>query len=420
MVNVAEDNKDKLLKKGEKAAGIAAVIAFLLTLLKVIAGLLTGSIVLLVDALDGILDLVSSLASWFGLRIAQKKPDEKFPYGYYKAESIVTLLISAIILYAAIELLMTGYHRLFELPVLEFPLLAVGVALLSAIVSYFLARYLAKVGKQINSSLLIATSRERKKDVFSSFVVFGAIISTYFRLPYAEGIVTILLSLLILVIGLKTAKDAVFALMDVSPSKQIDRKVKKAINSVPDVEGFDDLKLRKAGLFIFGEVKVKVKKFVDVQRAHLIASKIEEKVCLAVPQVESFSVHIEPYEPSIQKLVIPIKEDKGLNSEVMNHFGRTNYFLFVTLEKNKIKEVHAEKNPYKKKDVRAGLSTAHYLVKQKTTALTTKKIGEIAFHTLRDHLVQIYETKGTKASEVIENFANKKLTPLAEPTHEKD
>jgi len=94
--------------------------------------------------------------------------------------------------------------------------------------------------------LLIATSQEKLTDVFSSIVVLISILATFYRIPYIEGLFTILFSLLVLKSGIFLIKDSTFALMDVSPGKEIEEKVRKIISSIAGVEEFKDLKLRKA------------------------------------------------------------------------------------------------------------------------------------------------------------------------------
>ena len=135
------------LKKGQKAVEKAGLISFSLTVGKGIVGFLSGSVVLVADALHNLTDLTIDIASWFGLKIAQRKPDEKFPYGYYKVESLTTLFVSLFILYAACELLIEGYSRLFIVSEIDVPFLAMLVALISSLVSISISKYLKNTGK---------------------------------------------------------------------------------------------------------------------------------------------------------------------------------------------------------------------------------------------------------------------------------
>jgi len=412
------EEKKLRLKEGERTAGITTIVIILLALFEALVGFLSGTIILVSDALHNAADSLTSFASWFGLKISQRKPDEKFPYGYYKAESLVTLFISIFILYAAFELLLQGYSKLYTISKISLPFEASAMALVSAVVSYFLAKYMKKVGEKINSQSLIANAQERITHVFSSIIIFIAILLTFYKVPYVEGIITIFFSLVVFKIGILSSKDSILALMDVSPSKEIEDKVKEIINSISGVEEFEDLKLRRAGPFVFGEVKVKIRKHVDVKRAHEIADNIENKIKEAVEEIDSFTIHLEPYEAKEQKIAIPVNQDAGLSSEVADKFGRANYFIFVTIDKTKgkVKSMYTKLNPHRNEPIKAGFATVNFIVKEKIDVLITKEMGDISFHTLRDHLVDIYKAKGKTVEEVVDNFMNEKLERLVEPT----
>ena len=411
---------DNELKKGQKASGIAAMVSFLLAIAKAFVGFLSGSIALLSDAVDSISDVVVMVVSWIGLRISQRDPNEKFPYGYYKAESLATLFVSVAILYAAFQLLFAGYERLFVIAEIEFPVIEMSVALVSCATAFGVSRYLDSVGKAINSQLLLTSSRERIKDVLASLAVFVAVLMTYLKLPYVEGAVTIAISLLIFRFGIISVKDSVLALMDTSPSRDVEGRIKNILKDAEGVDDFSNLKLRKSGPFVFGEARINVSKSISVKRAHEIADGIESRIKSNVREVHSFIIHVEPYKGERHRIVIPVSDDRGLDSPVMNHFGRATHFIFVDVNKGKVTKISSKENPFSKKSVRAGLSVAHYMVDEKVDILMTREIGAISFHTLRDHLVEIYMISGKTAGEVVDNFLKSKLTRLKEHTREKD
>lgn len=409
--------KDKKeLKEGQKAAILSMLVSLILAALKATVGFYSGAIVLVTDALDSASDVITSFAAYFGLKISGKKPTEKFPYGFYKAENLASLVISGFIIYAAITLLIEGYQRLFILPQLSYPITTLATAIVSGIIALIMSLYLKNIGKKINSESLIANSKDRLKDVFVAIIIFAAILCTHFKVPYVEGIITIIISLLILKIGLETVKDAVFALMDVSPSKEIEKRISRILNSMPGVESYSGLKLRKAGPYIFGEVKIKIRKFVKVEKAHEIADKIEEKIMKKVKQIESFTIHTEPFKQEKQKIAVPIKEKNGLKSKVMPQLARANYFLFMTVNKKKILKHYIKKNPYKGKKVRAGVAVTNFLLKEKIDILVTKEAGKIMFHTLRDNLVEVFKTDGKTGKEIGERFITGNLKRLTKPT----
>ena len=412
------DKKEKL-KKGQKVSEIAIWLEGALVAAKIIAGLLSGSLVLLSDALHSGFDILSIVTSWLGLKVAQRKADQHFPYGYYKAENLGTLMVSFLIIFAFWEMLTQGYSRLFSFSQIRVPLLALGVSLLDALTLFFFGNYEIKAGKRVGAQSLVAMGEENRTHLFSSMAVFIGTLAAYYKLPYIEGVITIGISLLILKIGLSAAKDSILALMDVSPSKKIEQKIVKAIKSIPGVEEFFDLRLRKSGPFVFGETKIGIRKFVDVRRAHEISSRIEQEVRKKVPQIDSFTIHIEPFRSNFRHLVIPVRVKKGLNSSPSNHFGRAPYFLFINLKGKNIKGFYFLKNPYKNKSIRAGLAASKLISRQKSEVLITKEIGEISLHALRDNLIDVYRLNGKTAKEIVNQFIKSQLSQLEHATRKK-
>ncbi|RLE38000.1 hypothetical protein DRJ17_05230 [Candidatus Woesearchaeota archaeon] len=420
-MNKEEQNKsylkDKSLKEGQKAALVSIIVSFLLAVAKAVVGFMSGALVLLADALDSASDVLSSVIAYLGLGIAKRKPDERFPYGYYKAENLASLIISLLIMLTAGFFGYKGYLRIFNPTEISYPFITIGVAILGGVVAFIMSNYLIKKGNNINSQSLIASGKDRLKDIFTSVLVFVAILLSYLKIPYVEGIITIVIAVFILKIGLEIIRDSVFALMDVSPSKNIEKKVEAVLKKTAGAKHFHDLKLRKAGPFIFGEVKVCIRKSLDVSRAHSVAEQIENEIKKKVPNVDSITIHIEPYKSKVQNVLIPVKEDKGLDSKVVGHFGRAPYFLIVKIKNKKIQSYRIIRNKFISKKIRAGLAVAKAMADEDIDVVILQRIGEISFHTLRDKFIEVYITKGKTAKEVIDYFTNDRLKLLIRPTH---
>ena len=411
---------EKILKTGERVARKVSSIIFLFAITKAIVGFISGSVALLSDALHSITDAIESLFVWFGFKISQRKPTEKFPYGFYKAENLTAFFISFLIIWAGFEIFKESFERIFIFQPLKMASIAVIVAVLDALSLFLLGRYEIKIGKKINSQSLTTQGKEIRLHIISSSIVVIGILSSYFGISRVEGIVGILLSLLVLKVGIESLKDSIFALMDVSPSKEIEERIKKTLRSFPNIEGFSNLKLRKSGPFIFGEVNIKIKKFVVVERAHEIVNEIEQKIKNVIPQLDSFSIHIEPFKKLEQKIIIPAKEKNELDSLIDNRFGRAEFFAILTVKKDRIESFEFKENPFKKKEIRAGLAVTRYLLKEKPDVLIVKEIGPISFHTLRDNLIEVYKAKDGKIREIVDNFLKGKLIRLKQPTRKKE
>jgi cation diffusion facilitator family transporter len=421
-VEVVDNNKKKTgLAKGEKLAGLAIWLEGFLAIAKAVIGFASGSLVLISDAVHSASDLLSIITSWLGLKIAQKKATKRFSYGYYKAENIGTLIISGLIIYGFWEMFTQGFSSLTCPSQVSIPLLAMGVSLVDALFLFFFGNYEVKVGEEIGAQSLIAMGKENRTHIFSSSAVLIGTLAAFYQIPYLEGIITMGISLLILEIGLSSGKEAVLSLMDVSPGKEVEEKVAQAIKESPGVEEFWDLKLRKSGPYVFGQVKVGVRKFIDVNRAHEIADKIEKRVKRAVSNIDSLAVHIEPFKSDFSHLAIPVKDKRDLESALDNRFGRAEYFLFVNLKKDQIMGFYFIENKFKDKKIRAGLASAKLIADQKSQILLANQVGEISFHILRDNLVDIYQAKKAKtAKEAINLFLKGEASQLLEPTEEKN
>ena len=395
------------LKKGEKLASRAFFLETALAGSKVVVGILSGSAVLASDAVHSVSDVSSIITSWLGLRIAQRDPNKKFPYGYFKAENLGALIISFLIFYAGGQMMFSAWSRLFQFSSVRLPYLALIVSLVDAIVLFFFGNHEIKVGREIRAESLIAMGKENRTHIFSSLAVFLGTLAAIYKIPYIEGVIIFGISFLILKIGFETAKNALFVLMDVSPGEEIEKKIGKVIESVTGIEGFYGLRLRQAGPFIFGETKVGIRRFVDVQRAHEIADNIERAIKRKVPQVDSFIVHVEPFQSDFRHLAVPVETKDGLAAKISSRFARSPYFLFVNLKGDDVKSFYILKNPYQNKKTKAGLSAAKLIAEQKSDILIAQKVGEIAFNTLKSNLIDVYRVKEKTVQGAVNKFCER-------------
>jgi len=101
---------------------------------------------------------------------------------------------------------------------------------------------------------------------------------------------------------------------------------------VAGVEDFSDLRLRQSGPFVYGQVKIAVRKSINVDQAHFLADQIETIIKDKIPTISSFSIHIEPLKTDFSHLTIPVTQKQGLSSSTAKTFARAPYFLFVNLK----------------------------------------------------------------------------------------
>ena len=404
--------KYEKIEYGYRCAAYMLLATLLLALSKFFVGWIANSLVLIADGMHSAADTIVIFVAYLGLRISKKVPTQRFPYGYYRAESISALFISAFIVAVSIEFFYQGYKSLFEIRKLNIPYIAMLTAFISVIVSYLMAKYLSKVGKAINMQSLLATSNERKMDMISSMVVILALFLGIYRIPYIEGIVTIAVASIILRTGIMSIKDSIASLMDVSPIN-VEKEIKKIIDKA-EIKGYRDLRLRKAGPFIFGEVKIMVDKKMDIEKAHKIADEIECKIKSRIDEIDDFITHVEPVEKEKINVAIAVNK-KNFEAEPCR-FGRAKYFLIAELNMGKkdIKNTKFVSNPYANKELHAGLGAAKSLLKYGIDAVIVKEIGEISFYALKDKKIDIYVGRGN-IMESIKNFYDGLLLQIKKP-----
>lgn len=410
--------KAGLLKEGERLTAYTTFATVTLFTVKLLAGLLSGSISLVGDAFDSFSDIFTMSASWFGLRVSQRSPDKKFPYGYYRVETLVSLVISVLIVFLGLELLRESIIQIIEPIQLRFAFVAFAAAAGSTVASCAIFHYLSKAGKRTGSEILLINARERKSDILKSSLVFVSIAFSYVGFLHAGGIAGVIFSIVILRIGVISAKDTTLLLLDAWTDPELLKAIEILASEVDGVKEIKEIKLRKSGSFIFGEATVGVSGFLDVNRAHEITDRIEERLKEEVSHLDMFTVHIEPAKAEKIRVCVPVSEKSGLESRISEYFGRAPYYVLVEVERGQIKNYTVKDNPHSKNETKAGLSLSNLLAEEEVNVLIAKKVGEISFHTLRDHFVEIYTAEGHTVKKALESFLKESLARMEEHTKE--
>jgi predicted Fe-Mo cluster-binding NifX family protein len=284
------------------------------------------------------------------------------------------------------------------------------IAALSIPVLYLLSNYTERVGKEINSNALLGQAADFKADVYSSFLVLVGIGASIIGYPVVEGLVGSLMSLLVLKMGLTLAGQALLALMDavVNPDRIIE--IKEIAEKVRGVRSVSRIKIRSTGPFCMGEVTIGVDQRLPVEQAHRISEEVERKVKEEMPSVESLIIHMEPQKQESLRVVLPIQEDKGIDSPVTPHFGEAPFFLFVDVEGKTIRKWFTRPNPALSLDRKRGVTISETILSEDATTLLTAEIGEGPYHILRDSFVEIYELpEKAVVKEALNTFLEGKL-----------
>lgn len=412
-------NSLKKLNRGKKIAFIATISTLLLAAMKGLVGYLFDSKLLIADAFHSSADTVAIFASGFGLWLAARKKSNRFPYGLYKAETLGTFLVGGFIVWAGVEFLVDGYKKLLTTEeVIKFPYLPIGVALLSVIAAFFIAKKEKSVGEEIGSQSLIANGKESFLDIISSLVVLLGLVLAYLKIPFIEGSIIIFISLLILKLGIENIWRSVLTLMDANLDREVQAKIEEITQNVYGVEQINDIKIRESGPFKMVEVVFTTNPLLPVFRAHELADEVESKIIRECENIESVFVHVEPSKRKVISAICPVEDIHGLQSTVSKHFGRAPYFIFLKIEKDKVEIEDFYLNEFLQKSRYIGLNVVKILADYGIDILFTPQIGEISFYMLKDKFIDIYKVTEPKltVADVLDRYRRNQLQRIISPT----
>ena len=396
------------LKKGETAAKYSTLANLSLAIIKGVVGVFSGSIALLADAVHSLSDIFASLAVYIGLKLSQRKPDEKFPYGYYKFETLASLVISVIIILSGFEIVIESIKSIIAPTSISIPLFAISVALISVVVSFFLAKYKDKVGTEIGSPALINDGQHSYVDVFSSLLVFAGILGAYIGYPVLQGVAGLAVALLIIYIGLKFGKNAILVLLDANLDPKTVEKIKSMAINFEGVEGVHDIKVRRSGPYVFAELHLETKRRLSIAKANEISKNLEKSVINEIADLDSLTIKIEPGKKIIFRAAVPVDKDEGLKSDISQHFAKAPYFLMVDLDKEEIKNFQLKKNPATEYERKRGLKTVEFLKNEDVDLLLFNgEVKEGPAYALSDELIDIVRTNGVKLEDMLLNAVRK-------------
>lgn len=290
---MALGNREKKIIQASKVS--IAGNAFL-SVLKITVGLIAGSLAVVADGIDSASDIVTSLVTLFTAYIIAKPPDPKFPYGYNKADTIATKVLAFIIFFAGAQLAITSVSSLMNPTEGIIPgSIAIYIIIISIIGKLLLSMYLKKVGKSVQSAMLIANARNMKNDVVISLSVLVGLIFTFiFQLPIIDKITALGVSIYIMVIAFRIFMQTNVEMMDGIEDKEIYKKIIDAVKGVEGASNPHRIRVRKMAHLYLVALDVEIDGDRSLSDAHDIGVEVENKLKSAMPNIYDVLLHLEP------------------------------------------------------------------------------------------------------------------------------
>ncbi len=280
-------------KEGVAKLSIFAV--SLLVVMKVVAGILTGSISIRADALHSIIDLSGVVIGFIGIRIAGKPPDKQHLFGHGKAENIAGFVISALIFVAAGVIVYEAVERLIEGAVVELVMVGIYVTVAAIVINVIVAWRALRVSKSSDSVALEAAGRHMLADVWSSIAVLvGLILVKLTGLNILDPIVALLVAVLIVRMAYFSMKKSFDGLMDTKlPEEEEDLIVSCIREHGGQIVDLHGLRTRKAGNQRYIDLHLVVPQNANLVEVHQLCDHLEQDVEGRL-QVVNVTIHIEP------------------------------------------------------------------------------------------------------------------------------
>ncbi|MDQ8737680.1 cation diffusion facilitator family transporter [Paenibacillus sp. LHD-38] len=273
----------------------------LLTAMKLIIGLLFGSQVLIADGVHNAGDVFATAAALISMMISKRPPDKDHPYGHGKAEVIGAGIVAVVLVLAAVYM---GYHSVMALrePPHKATLLVLIAAGISLIWKQWLYVYTMRVGKNANSSGLIATAYDHLADVYASLAaVVGIALSMLGErynihfLKYGDPFAGIIVAYFVLKLAIHMGRTSVDVLMEKNIDDDRIEKILQLVQSIPEVKRIDRIRAREHGHYMIVDVRVGIPAELSVQEGHDISKKIKQVIREQNPIVEEVLVHLNPW-----------------------------------------------------------------------------------------------------------------------------
>lgn len=251
----------------------------LLAAFKAFVGTVTGSIAIVLDAVNNLSDALSSVITIVGTRIAGKEPDKKHPLGHGRVEYISAAIIAIIVSYAGITSLIESVKKIINPSTPEYTTSSLIIVAVAVVVKIVLGTYVKKVGQEVNSDSLVASGEDARLDsVISASTLVAAIIFIFSGLSL-EAWLGAIISIVIIKSGYEMIADTISHILGERIEMQLSHDVKRVVVGFDDVLGAYDLSLHNYGPERYvGSIHIEVDEDMDMARLDQLQREITHKV----------------------------------------------------------------------------------------------------------------------------------------------
>ncbi len=285
----------------EKTATRVSVVSIagnaVLSLFKLLAGILAHSGAMISDAVHSASDVLSSIIVIIGVKLSVRAPDKEHPYGHERFECVAAIVLAVVL---AITGLLIGYRAFGSIEERGTQPLPGKLALVAAAVSivvkeamYWYTRY---YGKRLNSASLMASAWDHRSDALSSIGALIGIAGARLGHPVMEPIASLVICLFILKASYDIFRNAMGKMVDRACDAETEKSLTDCVLSETEVRGIDRLQTREFGSRIYVDLEIRLDGSLSLYDAHEIAERVHDRIEREFPSVKHIMVHVNPDE----------------------------------------------------------------------------------------------------------------------------
>ena len=277
----AENTRDARVREqyGVLSGAVGIACNVFLFILKVVIGLVTGSISIAADAFNNLSDGLSCLISIVGFKVSGKAPDAKHPFGYGRTEYIAGLVVAFIIVLVGFEFFKTSIDRILHPAPVAFSVVLAVILAVSMLVKLWMGSFNVQIGRRIDSPVLMAAGQDSRNDVITTGVVILGMVAGQFTTLPVDGYVGVLGALFIIWAGFGIARDTVAPLLGEAADPEIAESIEKLVLESDYIVGVHDLIIHNYGAGrSLASVHAEVPSDSDFVAVHEVIDEAEKRV----------------------------------------------------------------------------------------------------------------------------------------------
>ena len=284
------------------AAGLSITSNAFIIITKLIAGMVSGSISIISEAIHSLSDFLASVLTFFAVTRSAEPADKEHPFGHGKYEDMSGFIEGGLIIFAGCFIIFESANKLIKGYTLQTEsMLGIYVMAFAVIANFVVSRYLFYVAKKSDSVSLLADAEHLSTDIFSSLgVLVGLVLIKITGIAALDPIVALIVAVIILKTGFTISKETLNNLLDGSLPQDDIKKIETILKSNKVIKGFKNIKGRKSGQYKDIELTLLFNPDMKISCAHNICDEIENEIKKELGNVSTI-IHAEPCKISIKK-----------------------------------------------------------------------------------------------------------------------